>query len=276
MLRCNFLKIINSGSFCLSDVPTIFGLSQIETTMIRLQPPNYHEYKIRKWLSIIVMLPMPAFPHGGGVDSNGGHLNRKTGQYHCHHAGCIAPSAAVQSAQQQSKAAQKEAQHDAHPYSLTYNRRDWPHWIDADGDCQDTRAEILQATSQKPVQYRNAKRCSVVGGQWFDPYTEKTWSNASDVDLDHVVPLKWAHTHGGSNWPKSKKREFANDPANLIPVEDNVNQGKGDKGPSDWMPPRQTYRCEYLTRFNAIVARYALQPTPAEKRVMNRMRTACH
>lgn len=26
----------------------------------------------------------PAFAHGGGLDANGCHHNRKTGDYHCH------------------------------------------------------------------------------------------------------------------------------------------------------------------------------------------------
>jgi len=43
--------------------------------------------------------------------------------------------------------------------------------------------------------------------------------------------LKWAHTHGGANWPKTKKRAFSNDRANLIAVEDNVNQGQRRQRP---------------------------------------------
>ena len=35
--------------------------------------------------------PYAAFPHGGGVDSNGGHVNRQTGEYHCHRDSCQQP-----------------------------------------------------------------------------------------------------------------------------------------------------------------------------------------
>jgi hypothetical protein len=76
-----------------------------------------------------------------------------------------------------------------------------------------------------------------------------------------IVPLHWAHNHGAANWPKSQKRTFANDPHNLIAVEDNLNQAKSDKDPSEWMPPNQSYRCEYLDRFNSVVDEYHLQPT---------------
>lgn len=47
-----------------------------------------------------------AAAHSGGLDSNGGHFNRKTGEYHYHRA--KAPSAATKSAiQPSSKTSQK-------------------------------------------------------------------------------------------------------------------------------------------------------------------------
>ena len=48
-----------------------------------------------------------------------------------------------------------------------YNRKDWPHWIDADGDCQNTRQELLIATSKKPVQFKDSKHCTVIYGEWY-------------------------------------------------------------------------------------------------------------
>lgn len=156
-----------------------------------------------------------------------------------------------------------------------YKRADWPHWIDTDRDCQNTRSEILIRASSRPVTYRNTKKCSVIAGEWHDPYTGKTWHKASDLDIDHVVPLKWAHIHGGDQWPVARKREYANDNANLIAVEDNANQAKSDKGPVDWMPPNQGFRCEYLKRFNHVVVKYQLSYTASEKRIVERMQKAC-
>lgn len=39
-------------------------------------------------LSMLVVLPSIALAHGGGLDANGGHTNRKTGEYHCHRCPC--------------------------------------------------------------------------------------------------------------------------------------------------------------------------------------------
>ena len=35
--------------------------------------------------ALIVVLPVVGFAHSGGTDANGGHYNRKTGEYHYHH-----------------------------------------------------------------------------------------------------------------------------------------------------------------------------------------------
>jgi hypothetical protein len=31
--------------------------------------------------------------------------------------------------------------------------------------------------------------CAAVSGRWYSPYDGATWTLASDVDIDHVVPL---------------------------------------------------------------------------------------
>ncbi|WP_373047167.1 YHYH domain-containing protein [Vulgatibacter sp.] len=43
--------------------------------------------------TIIALLPLAAGAHGGGLDGNGGHHNRKTGEYHCHREPCFSNQA---------------------------------------------------------------------------------------------------------------------------------------------------------------------------------------
>jgi hypothetical protein len=83
--------------------------------------------------------------------------------------------------------------------------------------------------------------------------------NASDIDIDHVVPLKWAWDHGASKWPKDKRERFANDPINLWSVELSLNRQKGAKGPEGWLPPAG--KCGYVSRFVRIVKVYGLEPS---------------
>lgn len=39
-------------------------------------------------IAILFLLPINAFAHGGGLDANGGHMDRKLGVYHCHRDYC--------------------------------------------------------------------------------------------------------------------------------------------------------------------------------------------
>ena len=45
-----------------------------------------------------------------------------------------------------------------------YDRDDWNHWIDNDGDCLDTRHEILLRESLTSVTFKQSDNCKVVGG----------------------------------------------------------------------------------------------------------------
>lgn len=115
----------------------------------------------------------------------------------------------------------------------------------------------------------------MLSGAWFDPYGGETWYKAGDLDVDHIVPLQYAHEHGAANWPESRKQEFANDLDNWLPVAASLNRSKGAKGPTEWMPPRHEYRCEYLARFDGIMVKYGLNYPSSELRVVKRMRKAC-
>lgn len=149
-----------------------------------------------------------------------------------------------------------------------YDREDYGGWIDEDRNCMDTRAEVLSAMSTGPVRMRS-NGCSVDSGKWFDPYTNRTFTLASELDIDHIVPLAWAHAHGAAAWPSSKKTEFANWQPNLIPVEAAANRQKGASAPWDWMPPNDAHKCQYLIRFQRIALQWELEFSRDEKISMN-------
>jgi hypothetical protein len=156
-----------------------------------------------------------------------------------------------------------------------YDRSDWPHWLDSDKDCQNTRHEILIQTSIKPVKFKSDRQCNVLSGEWFDSYSGETYFVSNELDLDHIVPLKFAHGHGGDKWSRDRKALFANDLANLILVQASLNRQKGAKGPDEWLPPNHQYRCEYIKLFNNVMAKYDLVYIPSEQRIVNKMIKAC-
>lgn len=150
----------------------------------------------------------------------------------------------------------------------SYKRAEWlPRWSDADRDCQDTRHELLIRYSLAPVAYTAKNGCKVATGLWLDPYTGNFYERASDLDVEHIVPLKWAHDHGGAHWSREKKRQFAEDPDNLWLVDDGRNQSKGDRGPDLWMPPYGPVRRHYVQRFMAVAEKYQLSVTTGEQRL---------
>jgi hypothetical protein len=171
--------------------------------------------------------------------------------------------------------ATNEAVDEDRAFVTLYNRSDWPHWLDDDKDCQNTRHEILIQTSTKPVEFKTDNECSVLAGEWYDPYSGDTFTISKDLDLDHIVPLKFAHGHGADKWSREHRATFANDLDNLILAKASLNRQKGAKGLTEWLPPNYSYRCEYIARFNSVMAQYELSYIPSEKRIINRMVKAC-
>ena len=46
--------------------------------------------------------------------------------------------------------------------------------------------------------------CSVALGDWYDPLTDQTFTDPSDVDIDHHVALSEAHRSGAAEWDTAK------------------------------------------------------------------------
>ena len=147
-------------------------------------------------------------------------------------------------------------------------------WIDEDGDCQNLRHEMLIRHSQRKVIFTNSSQCTVTGGLWLDPYLGKVITIASDLDVDHVIPLAYAHANGGAAWPRSRKQSFAMDEINLLLVDDGENQLKGAKGPSGYLP-RKEYQCDYVKKWQLVATKYELEVPHTDSRVLLNISTAC-
>ena len=161
---------------------------------------------------------------------------------------------------------------------VEYNRRDWRHWIDADRDCQDTRAETLIEESLDPVSFATDRECRVTGGEWLGPWTGEIFTDASDVDIDHHVPLAHAQISGASSWDANRKRDYANDlsdPVSLQVTSASVNRSKGKRAPDEWRPENRAAWCRYAADWIGVKRQWALTVTEAEIDSLEEMLATC-
>lgn len=147
-----------------------------------------------------------------------------------------------------------------------YSRDLFRHWIDADGDRCNTREEVLIAESSTPAQV-DAFGCTVIAGDWFSPFDGQVHTDPSDLDIDHLVPLKESWDSGAHSWSSSQRERFANDLSDgraLIAVTSGVNRSKGDRDPSQWLPPRSAYVCTYISDWIAVKYQWSLSMDSSE------------
>jgi hypothetical protein len=129
----------------------------------------------------------------------------------------------------------------------------------------DTRNDILDRDLIDKT-YVSIKRCpnAVATGTLLDPYTNalvpfmRGNQVGAAVQIDHLVPLALAWDLGARNWTDEMRVRFANDPANLLAVQGQANQDKGDQQPSDWMPPNAAFHCQYAMQYIAVLRGYGL------------------
>ncbi|MEV1167417.1 HNH endonuclease family protein [Nonomuraea sp. NPDC049784] len=158
-------------------------------------------------------------------------------------------------------------------HQSTYDRSLFPHWITISGTCN-TREEVLKRDGTNVV---TDSSCAAVSGSWYSPYDGATWSQASDVDIDHMVPLAEAWSSGAWAWTTSKRQSFANDLGGpqLWAVTDNVNQSKSDQDPAEWQPPRSSFDCTYARAWIQVKWYWGLSVDSAEKSALSSMLASC-
>ncbi|KAF9769182.1 hypothetical protein IL306_013415 [Fusarium sp. DS 682] len=137
----------------------------------------------------------------------------------------------------------------------TYDRDLFPHWETYEGNLRpntkDTISEYVLKRDGTNVVTNSA--CAATSGTWKSPYDGATWTQASDVDIDHMVPLKNA-------W---------------IVITDNVNQAKSDKSPDAWKPPLTSFYCTYAKSWIQVKTYWELTITSAEKTALGSMLDYC-
>jgi hypothetical protein len=157
-----------------------------------------------------------------------------------------------------------------------YQRSAFKHWVDADRDGCNTRNEVLKAEAVTAPE--QAAGCKLSGGQWYSTYSNTYVDAARALDIDHLVPLAEAWDSGASTWTAKEREAYANDlgdDRSLIAVTAATNRSKGDQDPTDWLPPYQPYRCQYLTDWIATKLRWQLTIDDAERNTLTQATAPC-
>lgn len=152
----------------------------------------------------------------------------------------------------------------------------WSDDVDVAGghDGCDTRNGILASQLQQ-VRFRPGTHdCVVASGQLVDPYSGEV-VDLPNVQIDHVFPLAAAWSRGAASWSLQKRKNFANDPRNLLAVSASVNRAKSDKLPGRWTPSSAAGRCIYAAHFVEVAAVYHLTITKAENNALAQLLTGC-
>ena len=155
-----------------------------------------------------------------------------------------------------------------------YKRSAFKHWIDADRNRCNTRAEVL--IEEAIVKPKIGPKCKLTGGKWLSAFDGKTITNASQLDVDHMVPLAEAWRSGAWKWTAVQRQAFANDLDNseaLIAVTRSTNRSKGDKDPSLWMPAKN--QCIYIQNWISVKIKYSLTADPQEAEKLNSLISTC-
>jgi hypothetical protein len=154
-----------------------------------------------------------------------------------------------------------------------YGRDRFPHWS-GNGESCDTREIVLQ---RQGTAVARDEKCRATSGKWLSPYDSIEITDATRIDIDHMVPLAEAWRSGAAKWNDERRKQFANDLTNpqLFAVTATSNRSKGDQDPAEWKPPAKTYWCTYATNYIEVKASYQLTVDQKEHDALTSMLTTC-
>lgn len=153
---------------------------------------------------------------------------------------------------------------------------DRPRWADADRDCKDTRAEVLE--QQCATVTWDARGCRVRRAACMDVYSGAeiaTDTAAQSIQVDHIYPASVACARGtwlladGSRCTRADRcpaySAFFNDAQNLLATRSATNRDKAALMPAEWCPATRGARILAAKRLRAVAARYRLPLTARDE-----------
>ena len=154
-----------------------------------------------------------------------------------------------------------------------YERDLFPTWDTITGTCN-TREYVLKRDGSGVTV---GSDCYPTAGSWTSPYDGRAWTAASDLDIDHMVPVKNAWVSGAKAWTTAKRRDFANDVVRpqLWAVTDSSNRAKSDRSPDAWKPELASFHCTYARAWVAVKSYWVLSVTAAERAALTSMLNTC-
>ena len=123
--------------------------------------------------------------------------------------------------------------------------------------------------------------CYAATGVLHDPYTgveiafTRGPDTSSSVQIDHLVSLSDAWYKGARTWDPQRRKDFANDPRNLIAVAAQPNFDKAFRDAASWLPPNAAFRCAFVARQVDVKTAYQLWVSAKEKRAMSDVLDNC-
>lgn len=141
-------------------------------------------------------------------------------------------------------------------------------WADVDGNGCDTRNDVL-ARDLDEISFMTTRPCVVDSGILVDPYTGATIAfqhgeqTSMAVQIEHVIPLSLAWRSGAWQWTDEERLAFANDQTLLLAVDGPTNQSRGDSDLDQWLPPNDSFTCEFVALVLDGLERYDLTITSA-------------
>jgi hypothetical protein len=155
-----------------------------------------------------------------------------------------------------------------------YLRKDWGSGWNVGQGCNIRQRLLAQ---QSTVHVQTSDGCVVTYGIWDDPYSDRILEGNpylgdgedNDLDIDHIIPLRYVNGHGGYAWSHDKKISYGKSLEAMkngvyVAVSSYENRKKSDQGPASYYPPARDYYCTYSQKWRDIARIYQISLSQAD------------